>query len=287
MKVVEKIAEMRGLSRAARASGERVAFVPTMGFLHEGHGSLLSEGRKRGGKLVLSIFVNPTQFDRKDDLEKYPRDMERDLALAQRHGVDYVFAPTAAEMYPEGYQTYVNVGPLAEPLCGATRPGHFRGVATVVTKLFTAVEPDIALFGEKDFQQLAVIRRMTRDLNLPVEIIGMPIVRESDGLAMSSRNARIPAGERSKALALYRSIQAVEKAFKAGERDARRLEDAGKKILQAQEGIRIDYAEVRDAASLEAIGRVADKAPALYAIAAFLGDVRLIDNTVLGNRAQL
>ncbi len=277
MQIVEKISEIRALSRGVRAKGGKVAFVPTMGFLHEGHASLLSEGRRRGEFLVLSIFVNPTQFDRKEDLEKYPRDLERDFALARRCGVDAVWVPTAEEMYPEGYETFVQVGDIAAPLCGATRPGHFRGVATVVSKLFIAVEPDVALFGEKDYQQLAVIRRMTKDLGLPVEIVGMPTLRDPDGLAMSSRNSRLSASDRPQALSLYRSIQAVRKAFQAGERDAKKLEAIARKEL---EGLQVDYAEVRDADSLREIKDA--KGRALYAVAAFVNGVRLIDNTVLG-----
>lgn len=279
MKVIEKATEMRDYSRAARAAGERVAFVPTMGFLHEGHASLLDAGRKRGGKLVLSIFVNPTQFDRKDDLDTYPRDLERDFEIARRHGVDAVFMPQPEDMYPEGYETYVNVGPLAEPLCGAKRPGHFRGVTTVVTKLFNIVDPDCAIFGEKDYQQLAIIRRMTTDLNLPVEIVGMPIVRETDGLAMSSRNARLSADQRETSLALYRSIGAVREAFAGGERGARTLEGVARDTLTRADGLNIDYAEIRDADNLQNIETISNKA--LYAVAAFVGDVRLIDNTEL------
>lgn len=279
MKVIEKAAEMRAFSRAARAAGEAVAFVPTMGFLHEGHASLLDAGRDRGAKLVLSIFVNPTQFDRKDDLDKYPRDLEADLKIAEARGVDAVFLPQAEEMYPEGYETFVSVGPLAEPLCGAKRPGHFRGVTTVVSKLFNIVEPDCAFFGAKDYQQLAVIRRMTLDLSLPVEIVGMPIIREEDGLAMSSRNARLSADQRETSLALYRSIGAVRDAFAGGERNARALESVAKETLARAGELAIDYAEVRDAASLQSVETITDKA--LYAVAAFVGEVRLIDNTEL------
>ena len=280
MQLIGKIPEMRNFSRAERAAGGKVAFVPTMGFLHEGHGALLSEGKRRAQKLVLSIFVNPTQFDRKDDFDKYPRDTERDLSLARGHGVDAVFLPEASEMYPEGYDTYVSVGRLAEPLCGGSRPGHFRGVATVVAKLFAAVEPDVALFGEKDYQQLAVIRRMTRDLNLPVEIVGMPTIREKDGLALSSRNARLSKEARAKALVLYRSIQALREAYRKGERGAGKLESLARKTLESEGGVRVDYAQVRDAESLEELGTI--ERPAVYAVAAFVGDVRLIDNTVLG-----
>ena len=279
MKCFESASEMRAFTRTARAAGGRVAFVPTMGFLHEGHASLLRAGRERGEKLVLSIFVNPTQFDRKGDLDKYPRSLEADLEIAKRCGVDAVYLPQAGEMYPEGYETYVSVGPLAEPLCGAKRPGHFRGVTTVVTKLFTTVEPDLALFGEKDYQQLAIIRRMTTDLNLPVEIVGMPIIREKDGLAMSSRNARLSSDQRETSLALYRSIGVVREAFAGGERSTQALEALAKESLARAGDLVVDYAEVRNAASLRTIDDVTEKA--LYAVAAFVGDVRLIDNTEL------
>src|SRR5262245_46686238 len=193
---------MRAQSERWRVAGRRVAFIPTMGYLHQGHVSLLEEGRRRGDQLVLSIFVNPTQFGPKEDLSRYPRDLDGDLAKAEGAGVDVAYVPDAAAMYPDGYQTYVEVERLQQGLCGASRPGHFRGVATVVLKLFNAVQPTVALFGAKDYQQLQVLRRMTRDLDLDIEVVGMPIVREADGLAMSSRNAYLSPDERRHALAL-------------------------------------------------------------------------------------
>ena len=206
METITDVIEMQERCLAHRKEGRRLAFVPTMGYLHEGHLSLLRAGRERGDILVLSIFVNPTQFGVNEDLDAYPRDLERDSDLARSAGVDLLFTPSAASMYPAGYATYVDVGGLTETLCGASRPGHFRGVTTVVTKLFSIVQPHLALFGQKDFQQLAVIRRMTLDLNLPVEIVGMPIVREPDGLAMSSRNVYLSQEEHRQALALSRAL---------------------------------------------------------------------------------
>jgi pantoate--beta-alanine ligase len=217
MKLIHDVKEMQQTALALKHTGKRIAFVPTMGFLHEGHASLLREGRKRGDCLVLSIFVNPTQFGPNEDLERYPRNLERDCALAEACGVDIIFAPAAAGMYPPGFQTTVSLGPLTEPLCGASRPGHFNGVAVVVAKLFSIVQPDIAFFGKKDFQQLAIIRQMTADLNLPLEIVGMPIVREADGLAMSSRNSYLSPQERQQALCLYRALCKVRKLFAEGE----------------------------------------------------------------------
>jgi len=188
MDIITSVSEMQQRMLTARQAGKLISFVPTMGYLHQGHLSLLEEGRKRGDLLVLSIFVNPTQFGQGEDFEDYPRDLEKDSELARQVGVDIIFAPTASGMYPNGYSTYVDVEKITENLCGASRPGHFRGVSTVVSKLFNIVQPHVALFGAKDFQQLAVIRRMTLDMNMPVEIVGMPIFREADGLAMSSRN---------------------------------------------------------------------------------------------------
>src|SRR6185369_8877940 len=224
MKLIESVDEMQQLSLQTRGEGKSIALVPTMGYLHAGHASLMHEGRKRCDLLVTSIFVNPTQFGAGEDLHKYPRDMERDMAIAAKAGVDLIFAPKASDMYPAGYQTWVDVDTLTLPLCGASRPGHFRGVTTVVCKLFSIVQPTLALFGMKDYQQLAVIRRMTADLNLPVEIVGMPIVREIDGLAMSSRNAYLSPENRIKALCLSRAIQSALKAYRGGERDVAALD---------------------------------------------------------------
>ena len=280
MKIITSIIEMQSLTSSLKREGKRVAFVPTMGFLHEGHASLLREGRKRGDVLVLSIFVNPIQFGRNEDLDRYPRDMERDCRIAAECGVDIVFTPEAADMYPPGFQTGVTVREISLPLCGASRPGHFDGVATVVTKLFNIVQPDLALFGRKDYQQLAVIRRMVSDLNLPVEIVGMPIVREADGLAMSSRNAYLSEEQRRSALCLHRSITAVRGLFTNGERSAEMLQRTVREIIGQEPSVLIEYIEFRDGATLEE-QEVVDNAT-LLALAVKTGQTRLIDNSVLG-----
>lgn len=255
-----------------------VAFVPTMGYLHDGHLSLLHEGRARskGGALVLSIFVNPTQFGPNEDLARYPRDEAGDLAKAESCGVDVAFCPTNPdEVYPSRL-TWVNVDELGNHLCGRSRPGHFRGVCTVVTKLLALVRPDVSLFGQKDFQQLAIIRRMHADLFLPGEIVGMPIVRESDGLAMSSRNANLDPQSRQDALAISRFLAEVRRRFAAGVRDTAELVEGAETALAPG---RVDYVELVDASLLQPIARV--EQPALCAVACFFGNVRLIDNTVL------
>jgi len=280
MKIIASIHDMQQTALALKKEGKRIAFVPTMGFLHEGHASLLREGRKRGDILVLSIFVNPIQFGPTEDLDRYPRNLEGDCAIARECGVDIVFTPTAPEMYPTGFQTSIRVRDLALPLCGASRPGHFDGVATVVTKLFNICQPDLALFGNKDFQQLAIIRRMTADLSQPVEIVGMPIVREADGLAMSSRNAYLSPEERRSALCLSRAITLVRGRFAAGERNAASLLAAARELIAAEPAATIDYLELRDAATLETVETVS--ATTLMALAVRIGKTRLIDNTVMG-----
>lgn len=280
VELVKTPAEMRVRADAWRAAGKRIAFVPTMGYLHQGHVSLLEEGRRRGDVLVLSIFVNPTQFGPKEDLSRYPRDLDGDLAKAERAGVDIAYVPDAPAMYPPGYQTFVEVEELQKGLCGASRPGHFRGVATVVLKLFHAVQPHVALFGRKDYQQLQLLSRMARDLDLGIEVVGLPIVREADGLAMSSRNAYLSADERERALSLSRALGAARDAFDEGERDAARLIDRARSTLPGTPGVRLDYLELRDAESLaELAGRVTR--PAVMAVAAFVGTTRLIDNQLL------
>jgi pantoate--beta-alanine ligase len=251
-----------------------------MGYLHEGHASLLREGRKHGDVLVLSIFVNPIQFGKNEDLDRYPRDMKRDCLLAEACGVDIVFIPTTAEMYPQRFQTGVTVRDIALPLCGASRPGHFDGVSTVVAKLFNIVRPDVALFGKKDYQQLAVIRRMTEDLNLPVKIIGMPIVREADGVAMSSRNAYLSPLERQSALCLSRSIKRARELFAAGERSVATLTSETRALIEQESSAAIDYVEFRDGETLHELEVADDRT--LLALAVKIGQTRLIDNTVLG-----
>ncbi len=280
MQIVESVVDMQNLSLSARRSGRTIAFVPTMGYLHDGHVSLLREGRRRGDLLVLSIFVNPAQFGVGEDFEAYPRDLARDRAVAEGAGVDVIFTPRAVEMYPAGYQTYVDVERLSLPLCGASRPGHFRGVTTVVSKLFNIVQPDVALFGAKDYQQLAVIRRMAADLNIPVEVIGMPIVREADGLALSSRNAYLSPPQRQTALCLSRSLLAAKELYGAGERDIAKMRERVTAIIAAEPSATVDYIEFRHGDSLEEVVMADDRT--LLALAVKIGTTRLIDNCLLG-----
>jgi len=280
MKIIESIDEMQRLSTAARAVGTTIALVPTMGYLHEGHASLMREGRRVGGLLVTSIFVNPTQFGEGEDFTTYPRDMERDMKIAAAAGVDLIFAPAAAAIYPDGYQTFVEVENLTLPLCGANRPGHFRGVTTVVCKLFNIVQPCLALFGKKDYQQLAVIRKMVADLNIPVDIIGMPIVREADGLAMSSRNSYLSPTERSAALCLSRSIEAVRALYQRGEKDPSILRERVMEEIGAEAAAVIEYVEMRDGDTIEEIRKADGRT--LLALAVRIGKTRLIDNCILG-----
>ncbi len=279
VRIIENIKEMQLFSLSARQQGKTVALVPTMGYLHEGHASLMKEGRQRADLLIVSIFVNPTQFGVGEDFEKYPRDMARDLQIAAAAGVDIIFAPAAVAMYPVDYQTYVNVERLTLPLCGASRPGHFRGVTTVVCKLFGIVQPQLALFGRKDYQQLAAIRQMTADLNMPVEIVGMPIIREADGLAMSSRNAYLLAAERKSALCLSRGLEAARTAFAGGERAAATLVDAISVVIAAEEAVVVDYIELRDSMTLEPVSQADSNT--LAAVAVRIGKTRLIDNSIL------
>ena len=270
---------MRARAEDLRRDGRRIGVVPTMGALHEGHLTLLRAARAKCDVLILTIFVNPTQFGPNEDLAKYPRDEAGDLAKARACGIDLAFCPEAAAMYPPGAQTFVEVRELQKPLCGASRPGHFAGVATVVTKLFHATLPHVAVFGEKDYQQLAIIRRMVRDLDFGIEIASVPIVREADGLAMSSRNAYLSPEQRHAALALSRGLAAAQAARRAGERDAAALVAAARAPLEAERLVRIDYVELRDAEELSPVTEVSR--PAVLAIAAFVGTTRLIDNRVL------
>lgn len=280
MRIIESVAEMQSFSREARRAGKAIAFVPTMGFLHEGHASLMREGRKQADMLVVSIFVNPTQFGPSEDFAAYPRDMERDMGVAAAAGADVIFAPQTADMYPKGFQTYINTEELTLPLCGASRPGHFRGVTTVVAKLLNIVMPHTALFGRKDFQQLAVIRRMVADLNMDVEIVGMPIVRETDGLALSSRNAYLSHEERKNALGLSRALRASQGLFADGERSVSVLRERVLRLLGEVPGAVIDYADFRDMHTLEAVETANEQT--LLALAVKIGKTRLIDNCILG-----
>ena len=280
MQIIESVSQMQEMALAARRGGATIALVPTMGYLHDGHASLMRAGRARGDLLVASIFVNPTQFGRNEDLSTYPRDLERDRRIAEVAGVDLIFLPSAAEIYPQGFQTYVNVEEVSLPLCGASRPGHFRGVTTVVCKLFNIVQPTVAFFGKKDFQQLAVIRQMVNDLNMPVTIVGMPTVREPDGLAMSSRNAYLSPGERLKALCLSRGLQTVRTAYRAGERNVTTLRRLVIEAIEAEKTPVIDYVEFRHGTTLQEVALADDQT--LLALAVKVGTTRLIDNCVLG-----
>ena len=261
----------------ARATGATIGFVPTMGALHDGHAALLDEARRRADIVVLSIFVNPTQFGHADDLAKYPRTLQADTAIAARSGADIVFAPAADEMYPVGFDTKLLAGQLANDLEGADRAGHFDGVLTVVNLLFSIVQPHFAVFGEKDYQQLLLVKRMTQDLRLPVEIVAMPVIRELDGVAMSSRNARLSSVDRERARALSRALVAGQDALQRGELEARAIAQAARSTLAATspEAV-IHYVEVRDARHLLPVARVEHTARLL--IAATIGGVRLIDN---------
>jgi pantoate--beta-alanine ligase len=253
--------------------------VPTMGALHDGHLSLVRAARAQCDLVAASIFVNPLQFGPNEDLAKYPRNFDRDRALLQQEGVDLIFAPSVDEMYPASAITYVSVEGLSDRLCGRSRPGHFRGVTTVVSKLFNIVEPDRAFFGQKDAAQSAIIRRMVRDLNFPVQVVVCPIVRESDGLAMSSRNAYLDPQQRKSALALYQSLRAVREQFDRGKCEVRTLIETGAEAYVAAPSVRLDYLEIVDPETLEPVDNLSR--PALVAVAAFVGKTRLIDNIVL------
>jgi pantoate--beta-alanine ligase len=279
MQIFKTIENMRAASRMARHAGKRVGFVPTMGALHEGHLSLVRASKAQSDVVAASIFVNPTQFGPNEDFSKYPRTFERDCELFTKEGVELLFAPTVDEMYPAGAVTYVTVEGMSEQLCGKSRPGHFRGVTTVVSKLFNIVEPAIAFFGQKDAAQVAIIRRMVRDLNIPVEIAVCPIVREADGLAMSSRNAYLDPQQRKAALVLHRALQEVQRQFKSGESNASNLIEHGRQVFAQEPSVRLDYLEIVNTENLEALGKI--ECPALVAVAAYLGKTRLIDNFIL------
>ncbi len=271
---------MRDYSRKARQEGKTIGFVPTMGYLHGGHLSLVRAAREECDIVVVSIFVNPTQFAPGEDFSEYPRDMERDKRLAGEEGADVIFAPSAGEMYPEGSITYVEVtGPLTETLCGRSRPGHFRGVTTVVAKLFDIVQPHVSYFGQKDAQQAAVVKRMVKDLNIPLEIRVMPIIREEDGLAMSSRNTYLSVDERRQALGLFLSLERAKEMVAGGDISAKRIKEEMEKNLRKGKDVRIDYVEIVDAENLAPLETV--KNNTLIAVAVFVGGTRLIDNVVI------
>ncbi len=279
MNLIEQIRKMRHWSETQWRDEKRIVLVPTMGFLHEGHLSLVREGKKRGDLLVVSVFVNPTQFAPHEDYTAYPRDLDRDRVLLEKEGVDVLFHPSVEEMYPKGAQTHVELERLCLLLCGASCPGHFRGVATVVAKLFNVVRPHVAIFGSKDYQQLQIIRRMVADLNFDVEVAGYPIVREKDGLAMSSRNTYLNQKERQAALSLSRSLHKAERLVEQGERGSDRILDAVRREVEKEPLARIEYIQLCHPYTLEKLDKV--ESEALLALAVQVGRTRLIDNAIL------
>jgi len=279
MKIHTTINSLRADSRATRVADKRIGFVPTMGALHDGHLSLIRAAKSRCDLVVASIFVNPTQFGPNEDLAKYPRTFERDCQLLEKENADLLFAPTVEEMYPQDAVTWVTVEGLSEKLDGKSRPGHFRGVTTVVAKLFHIVEPDIAFFGQKDAAQVAIIRRMVRDMKFPVEIVACPIVREPDGLAMSSRNAYLDSSQRKAALVLSRALWEVERKYKSGERDTNTLIERGKQLIAKEPAARLDYLELVNADTLDPVAQATPGT--MVAVAAYVGNTRLIDNLLL------
>jgi pantoate--beta-alanine ligase len=284
MEIINRRQRMFSISRKLRRENKSVAFVPTMGALHEGHFSLVKEARQAADVVIVSIFVNPTQFNDKEDLKLYPRDITADAAALAAYEVDYVFAPEQSEVYPEGFSTYVFVEGVSEGLEGAARPGHFRGVATIVTILFNTVRPDKAFFGQKDVQQVAVIKRLTADLGFETEIVIVPTVREESGLAMSSRNENLSAEDRERASIIFKALSEAKSAFRNGERNAAELAQIVIRTIETEPLARIDYVSAVDAESLEPIDRIEDNEVVLAA-AAYFGKVRLIDNIRL-NRKQ-
>jgi len=281
MSTIQSVSDMQQWASATREAEKKIAFVPTMGFLHEGHVALMREGKRRGDYLVVSIFVNPTQFGVGEDYEDYPRDLEGDAGKVSSAGGDIIFAPSVKEMYPSGYQTFVAVEKVTQNLCGASRPTHFQGVTTVVAKLFNIVKPHVAIFGEKDYQQLVTIRQMTRDLNFDIEIIGMPTIREEDGLAMSSRNKYLSSEERKQALCLVSALNQVEKLFQGGEKNSKKLIARAAEIIRVQPAAAIDYVKACHPETIEDLEWIDDRA--LMALAVKIGKTRLIDNRVLKN----
>ncbi len=281
MKIINSIAPMQSFAEALRLQGKRISFVPTMGYFHEGHLDLMREARKIADCLVVSIYVNPTQFGPKEDLSKYPRDFDRDAKMAQDVGVDVIFFPPNEEMYPESYQTYVNVENVTQNLCGISRPGHFRGVTTICNKLFNIVKPHVAVFGKKDFQQFVAIKRMITDLNLDMELIGLPTVRETDGLAMSSRNVYLNKDERVSALNLVKSLKLAQKLYDVGERKSSHIISEVTGLITSAPYTAIDYVKICDTTTLMDVDEI--KAQAVIALAVRVGTTRLIDNHVFGD----
>jgi pantoate--beta-alanine ligase len=279
MRLIEHISEMHQWSEATRRQGRRIVLVPTMGFLHEGHLQLVRDGKKRGDRLVVSIFVNPAQFAPDEDFAAYPRDFDRDRRLLENERIDVLFHPPVEEIYPKGSQTYVSVEELGVLLCGAQRPNHFRGVATIVTKLFNIVRPEVAIFGEKDYQQLQIVRRLVHDLNFAVEIVGHPTVRERDGLAMSSRNAYLNSDEREAALCLSRALKRAECLVKEGVVAGAKIVAGARSEIDAQPLAKVEYVRLCDPATLADLEEITTSA--VLALAVRIGKARLIDNTML------
>ncbi|MDD5495621.1 MAG: pantoate--beta-alanine ligase [Candidatus Omnitrophica bacterium] len=279
MKTIDKISRMLTLIKILKKEGKSVGFVPTMGYLHEGHLSLTRQAKKHTDLVVMSIFVNPIQFGKNEDYDKYPRDFKRDEELARSAGVDIIFYPSSEEMYPEGYATYVEVKGLTDSLCGDSRPGHFRGVTTVVSKLFWIVKPDIAYFGQKDAQQAYVIRKMAQDLNMDVDVRILPTVREKDGLAMSSRNTYLSEGERKDAVVLYQALKSAEEMVRGGETESKKIIKAIEGIIKPKSRIKIDYVSIVDTKRLKPVSKITGEV--LIALAVFIGKARLIDNIII------
>lgn len=284
VKIIQSAAEMQEFSEAERRLGRRIAFVPTMGYFHQGHLNLMRTGRKRGDCLVVSIYVNPAQFAPTEDLDAYPRDFERDQTLAEMVGVDVIFSPDSREMYPEGYQTHVEVEGVTNNLCGISRPRFFRGVTTVCTKLFHIVKPHVTIFGKKDFQQYVTIRRMVRDLNMDIEVVGVDTTREPDGLAMSSRNVYLNPEERKSALSLSRSLDLAGELYGKGERDASSILEKVQALIVGYPHTEIDYAQICDVATMKDVARI--EGACVLALAVRVGKTRLIDNRVFGESLE-
>jgi pantoate--beta-alanine ligase len=285
MKVIESVKKMQSFSEAFRERGGKIAFVPTMGYFHEGHLQLMKEAKKMADCVVVSIYVNPTQFGPKEDFSKYPRDLDRDLKMAEKVGVDVIFYPPNKQMYPSNYQTYVNVEKVTQNLCGQSRPTHFRGVTTICNKLFNIVKPHVAVFGKKDFQQYIAIKRMVDDLNMNLEIVGYPTVREKDGLAMSSRNKYLSKAERPSALTLSKALKMAQKLYAKGERTASVIIHEVEKLIKDAPYTEIDYIKICDTKSLSDIEKI--KGPAVIALAVRVGKTRLIDNHVFGEELKM
>jgi len=285
MQIIHAVKEMQSFAEAARNAGKRIAFVPTMGYFHEGHLDLMREARRRADCVIVSLYVNPTQFGPNEDLDTYPRDFERDRRLAESVGVDVIFFPDNREMYPPDYQTYVDVEGVTRNLCGSSRPGHFRGVTTICAKLFNIVKPHVTVFGKKDFQQFTAIRRMVADLNMDLEVIGRPTTREVDGLAMSSRNVHLNAAERPSALSLSQSLKRAEQRFQGGERDAANVIRDIRTFIEGHPFTSVDYIQICDSQTLQDVTEISEQA--VLALAVRVGKTRLIDNHVFGEALNL